>query len=153
MTFQLIAPAFAEGSRIPLRYTRLDENICPALKWTGVPVSCRSFALMMEDPDAVRGLFRHFGVANIPSNWTELPESADTAPSPGPRFYVNDFGNARYDGPEPPAGTGPHRYIFRLAALNIDHLTLPAACGVATMWREVEKHDIAHATLCGTFER
>lgn len=107
MTMTLISPAFADGELIPETYTRLGENIMPALKWTGAPEDVKSFALIVEDPDAPRGVFRHCGVFNIPRDWSELPQSSDTAPGGGPSFCRNDFGNSRYDGPEPPKGHGP----------------------------------------------
>ena len=116
MTFSLISPVFADGQPIPQKYTRFGENLFPPLKWTGTPEGTASFALIVEDPDAVSGLFRHCGIINIPGNWTELPQAVDTGPERGIKFMKNDFGNARYDGPQPPSGTGVHRYrlsIFR----------------------------------------
>ncbi|MDR6758648.1 Raf kinase inhibitor-like YbhB/YbcL family protein [Mycoplana sp. BE70] len=153
MGFTLMSPAFAEGGTIPLKYTRMGENLCPPLKWTGAPEGTLSFALVIEDPDAPRGTFRHFGLSNIPSDWTELPASADTAPDHGSRFHKNDFGNVRYDGPQPPPGSGPHRYVFRLAALDVARLGLPDAVDAASMWAAARKHSVAEATLTGLYER
>jgi phosphatidylethanolamine-binding protein (PEBP) family uncharacterized protein len=33
---------------------------------------------------------------------------------------TNDMALTGYDGPKPPKGPGPHRYRFRLAALDTD---------------------------------
>ncbi|MGH6808058.1 MAG: YbhB/YbcL family Raf kinase inhibitor-like protein, partial [Ensifer adhaerens] len=98
------------------------------------------------------GTFRHCGVFNIPAEWDSLPESADTAPGGGSRFAENDFGNARYDGPQPPKGHGLHHYHFRLAALDVPSLQIPGSAGVAAMWREAKKHMLAETALTGTFE-
>lgn len=152
MALTLISPAFAEGERMPDKFTRLGENLMPPLKWTGTPEGVRSFVLVVEDPDAPRGLFRHCGVFNIPADWTELGQSADTAPGGGPRFCRNDFGNSRYDGPQPPKGHGTHRYIFRLAALGVPSLAVPDTAGIETMWNTAKPHILSEATLTATYE-
>lgn len=131
MTFSLISPVFADGQPIPQKYTRFGENLFPPLKWTGTPEATQSFALIVEDPDAVSGLFRHCSIINIPGSWTELPQAVDTGPERGIKFIRNDFGNARYDGPQPPSGTGVHRYRFRLAALDAANLSIPDDVGAA----------------------
>lgn len=83
MTFSLISPVFADGQPIPQKYTRFGENLFPPLKWTGTPEATQSFALIVEDPDAVSGLFRHCSIINIPGSWTELPQAVDTGPERG----------------------------------------------------------------------
>ncbi|MCZ4094558.1 MULTISPECIES: YbhB/YbcL family Raf kinase inhibitor-like protein [Sinorhizobium] len=153
MTFSLISPVFADGQPIPQKYTRLGENLFPPLKWTGTPEGTQSFALIVEDPDATRGLFRHCVIINIPGNWTELPQAVDTAPDHSIKFIKNDFGNARYDGPQPPAGTGLHHYWFRLAALDAVNLSIPEEVGAEEAWKKVRKHLIEEAAIVGTFEQ
>ncbi len=153
MTFSLISPAFADGQPIPKKHTRFDENLFPPLKWTGTPSGTQSFALIVEDPDAVSGLFRHCAIINIPGDWTELPQSVDTGPEHAIKFIKNDFGNARYDGPQPPPGTGVHHYRFRLAALDVGNLSIPEDVGAAEAWKRASKHLIEEAVLVGTYER
>jgi Raf kinase inhibitor-like YbhB/YbcL family protein len=154
MTLTLSSPAFAEGDSIPLKYTRDGENLAPPLRWTGAPDAVKSFLLVVEDPDAPSGTFRHFGVANIPAESDRLAESIDTAPEAAAlRFARNDFGNVGYDGPEPPRGHGVHHYHFRLAALDVPHIGLPADVGVERLWQEARKHLIEEAELVGTYER
>jgi Raf kinase inhibitor-like YbhB/YbcL family protein len=148
----LISPAFAEGSEIPREFSRLGENLFPPLKWNGAPSDVRSYVLVVEDPDAPSGTFHHCGVFNIPPDWDGLPKSVDTQPGNAPRFAENDFGNIRYDGPQPPKGHGIHHYHFRLAALDVPNLTVPASAGVEAMWREAKKHTLSQAELIGTFE-
>jgi Raf kinase inhibitor-like YbhB/YbcL family protein len=148
----LVSPAFAEGAQIPQKFSRLGDNVFPPLKWSGAPVEARSYVLMVEDPDAPSGTFRHCGVFNIPADWTELPESADTMSGAAPRFAENDFGNIHYDGPQPPKGHGVHHYHFRIAALDVPDLSVPASAGVEAMWREAKKHTLSQASLMGTFE-
>ncbi|MEJ6844723.1 YbhB/YbcL family Raf kinase inhibitor-like protein [Sinorhizobium fredii] len=134
MTFSLMSPAFAEGQPIPKKYTRFGENIFPPLKWTGTPDGTQSFALIVEDPDA------------------QLPEAVDTGPEHAIKFIRNDFGNARYDGPQPPAGTGVHHYHFKLAALNTRNISISDDVGAVQAWTEARKHRIAEAALIGTYQ-
>jgi hypothetical protein len=95
----LTSPAFAEGERIPLKYTRDGDNLSPPLRWTGVPEGTRSFVLIMEDPDAPGGTFRHWAAYNIPPDRRSLPESVETQPEGNAlRYAANDFGNERYAG-------------------------------------------------------
>lgn len=152
MALTLLSPAFADGDPIPQKYARTHNNLFPPLKWIGVPDATRSLALVVEDPDAPSGLFRHCGIFNIRPTWDGLPESADTIPGPAPRFSENDFGYARYDGPQPPKGDGVHHYHFRLAALRVSSLSVPSAAGAKLMWDAALKHTLAQATLTGTFE-
>ncbi|MDB5523439.1 MAG: hypothetical protein JWM58_1202 [Rhizobium sp.] len=152
MSLMLISPAFSEGDVIPQKFSRLGENLFPPLKWIGAPSHVQSYALVVEDPDAPNGTFRHCGVFNIPPDWDGMPESADRKHAGVARFAENDFGNIRYDGPQPPKGHGVHHYHFRLAALDIADLSVPPSAGVEAMWREAKKHTLSQAELIGTFE-
>ncbi|NTJ63367.1 YbhB/YbcL family Raf kinase inhibitor-like protein [Agrobacterium rhizogenes] len=151
MALTLISKAFAEDAPIPSKHALDGENVFPPLAWGGAPEKTQSFALIIEDPDAPGGTFRHCGIANIPAEWSGLVENVDTMQEQALRFYKNDFGNARYDGPQPPDGDSPHRYVFRLAALNVPRMTLPEAAGAEAMWQKVKKHMLAEASLTGTY--
>jgi phosphatidylethanolamine-binding protein (PEBP) family uncharacterized protein len=66
---------------------------------------------------------------------------------------VNDFGNQRYDGPQPPVGDGPHHYRFRLAALDTDRLEgIQGKAKASAIWNKAQPHVIDTAELVGTFE-
>jgi Raf kinase inhibitor-like YbhB/YbcL family protein len=152
MPLVLYSPAFADGERIPEKYTRGDENLSPPLRWSGAPEGTRSFVLIVEDPDAPGGTFYHWAVFNMPADRDHLPESVETGPGgAGLRRGQNDFGNAHYDGPEPPPGSGLHHYHFRLAALSVPNLTIPAQAGIAPIWREARKHLLDQAELVGVY--
>lgn len=154
MPLILSSPAFAEGETIPTKYTRIGDNLSPPLRWSGAPAGTRSFVLMMEDPDAPNGTFHHWAIFNIPPDRDHLSESVETGPdATGLRYGANDFGNARYDGPEPPEGHGLHHYHFQLAALDVPSLSLAADSGAKRIWQEAGKHLLQKAELIGTFER
>jgi Raf kinase inhibitor-like YbhB/YbcL family protein len=154
MPLTLSSPAFVEGGSIPDRFTRDGENVSPPLRWGGVPDGTKSLVRVMEDTDAPSGSFGHWAVFNIPPDVGELPEAA--AGKPGPkalRQAKNDFGNAYYDGPAPPSGSGAHEYHFRLAALDVPNLSLPGQVGVRQLWQEARKHAIEETELVAVCAR
>jgi phosphatidylethanolamine-binding protein (PEBP) family uncharacterized protein len=52
MAFQLKTSAFAPNGRIPDVYTCEGEEVPPPLAWNGAPAGTKSFALIVDDPDA-----------------------------------------------------------------------------------------------------
>ena len=154
MPFDLKSDAFRDGEPIPERYARTDENVSPPLRWEGAPEGTRSFALIMEDPDAPSGLFRHWGLYHIAAGRTTLPEAVEAgAPTEDLGHCVNDFGELKYDGPEPPPGDPPHRYVFRLAALDVERLTQAPKLEVGEMWDAAQGHVLGIAELTGSYQR
>lgn len=154
MPLTLSGSAFAEGGKIPERYTRDGKNVSPPLKWSGAPDDTRSFVLVVQDPDAPSGTFGHWAVFNMSPDTQELPEVASGKPGPQAlRQATNDFGNAYYDGPQPPVGHGVHHYHFQLAALDTPNLAIPASAGIQRIWQEAQKHLLEQAELVGTYER
>jgi len=103
MAFMLKSPAFESKDKIPQRYAQAGEDISPPLAWTDVPDGTRSLVLVVEDPDAPVGTVTHWAVFDIDPRSKGLPEGAADI-----RQGANDMGNARYDGPKPPKGGGPH---------------------------------------------
>lgn len=57
-----------------------------------------------------------------------------------------------YDGPYPPFNDSiPHRYFFRLFALDVDSLDLPAGFAAADLHRAMHGHVLAEACLFGVY--
>ena len=108
--------SFREGGDIPRTFTCDGANMSPPLAIEDVPRDAESLALIMDDPDATRGgTFTHWLVWNISSKTTEFREGE------APRGAVegkNDFGSEGYGGPCPPREAKPHRYMFKLYALD-----------------------------------
>lgn len=154
MTLTITSPAFADGERIPHKFARDGENLFPPLHWAGAPDGVQSYMLVVEDPDAPSGLFRHCAITNIPADANGLPQSVDTSPDWSELKYArNDFGNAGYDGPQPPRGHGTHHYHFRLAALDVPKLGVPPQVGVDRLLEEARQHTLEEADLVGTYAR
>ena len=154
MPLTLSSPAFRNGEAIPERYTCDGADVSPPLEWSGAPDETRSFVLIVEDPDAPSGIFRHWAVYNIPAGRTMLPEGAGAGAKAEQLGHgINDFGDRRYGGPCPPKGHGTHHYYFRLAALGTEQLTPPEPPTVAAVWDAAQKHVLAQAELMGTYAR
>lgn len=150
---QLTSPAFAYGEKIPVRFTCEGEDISPPLQWAGTPVETRSYALIMDDPDAPRGTWIHWVLFNLPGETVELAPAVPTLPElpSGARHGRNTAGDMAYAGPCPPPGN-PHRYFFRLYALDI---MLGLAPGVTRQELEqaMHQHILGQGTLMGTYQR
>lgn len=145
--FTLRSDAFENGQPIPARHTCEGEDVSPSLSWSEPPEGTRSFALVVDDPDAPRGTFTHWLAWGIGADAGGLGEGE--AP---PREGRNDFGESGYRGPCPPPGHGPHRYSFRLAALDSE-LELAAGAGKSEFERALDGHALAVAELVGAYER
>ncbi|KXF79124.1 phosphatidylethanolamine-binding protein [Paramesorhizobium deserti] len=153
MAFALESPAFSDGDRIPRKFIRDGENVSPPLVWKDAPEDTRSFMLVVEDPDAPSGTFRHWAVYDINPDRDRLPEGTTAgAKTESLGHGVNDFGNPHYDGPQPPKGHGVHHYHFRLAALDAETLHLDEKADIDTILKKAEPHIIAETELVGTYE-
>jgi Raf kinase inhibitor-like YbhB/YbcL family protein len=150
---QLTSPEFSHGGGIPRLHSCEGENLSPALAWTGVPVERRSLALICEDPDAPRGTYVHWVLYNLSGESVELSRGIPAVPElpSGARQGRNDSGEIGYTGPCPPAGK-PHRYYFRLYALDI-MVTLPYGVSKAELERAIADHILGQGTLMGTYQR
>lgn len=153
MALSIRSSAFAPLGSIPQQFTRTGANVSPPLEWQGAPQGTRSFALIVEDPDAPQGTFHHWLVYDIPTSVMSLPEGAGSRdPVTRLRMGRNDFGNSRYDGPQPPPGDPAHRYRFRLLALGVSELDLPARSGAERIWTAARKVCLEDTELVGLFE-
>ena len=79
MEIKLYSSAFKEGTFIPAKFSCEGANISPQLHWSDAPKNVKSFAIIVDDPDAPSGDFVHWVIYNIPGNLSELPE--DVTPS------------------------------------------------------------------------
>src|SRR5690606_12492823 len=128
---------------------RDGQNELPPLSWTGAPDGVKSYALIVEDPDAPGGTFWHAAIYNIPATRSELPQGANAGTDASLGFGRNDFGEEGYDGPQPPRGHGVHRYYFRLMTLGVPTLDLPAGTDAKAVGRKAEEHALELAEIVG----
>ena len=147
-TMKLISPAFSHNESIPAEYTCDGANISPALAWTDAPAETKSFALIVDDPDAPAKVWVHWIVFNIPANVNNLMENTSAAP-----FIqgITDFnGKQQYGGPCPPSGI--HHYRFTLYALDT-MLHIPAETNKEKLLAAMHGHILEQTTLIGTYQR
>ena len=147
MTIQITSSVFEKDGFIPQKYTCDGEDISPPLDWSGIPERTESLVLICDDPDAPIGVWVHWILFNLPNTIDGLPEGGTQVGIDG----LNDFRRLGYGGPCPPMGA-PHRYFFKLYALDI---ILELGQGVTK--RDVEKamegHVLAQGQLIGKFQR
>jgi Raf kinase inhibitor-like YbhB/YbcL family protein len=143
-SLELTSDAFKNGRAIPAQYTCDGTNQSPGLSWAEPPSGTRSFALIIDDPDAPGGTFRHWGVYDIPSTARSMV---------GGKQSINDMGKAGYGGPCPPKGDRAHHYHFKLFALDVEKLGLPNDAKVVDVENAAAKHEIGQGELIGTYER
>lgn len=151
MVFRLESSAFANGGDIPRKYTGEGDDLSPPLRWEDPPPGTQSYVLIVDDPDAPRGTFTHWILFDIPAHCTELPEGIGVR-TVG-RSGRNDFGTLGYRGPHPPVGHGPHRYYFRLYALDRPTLGLGEGASRVGVERALRGHVLATAEWMGRYER
>jgi len=151
--FEIKSASFEHESTIPKQHTCDGANLSPALTWTEPPAGTRTYALIMDDPDAPMGTFVHWVVYNLPATARQLPEGvrAGTPLPAGSSQGVNDFPLPAYGGPCPPPGK-PHRYYFKLYALDAE-LNLPPGARKKDVEKAMKGHVLAEAQLMGRYGR
>ena len=144
---KLTSTAFADGEQIPSIYTCEGDNVNPPLTIKDIPAGAQSLVLVMLDPDSPNPPFVHWTMWNIEPDTTSIPErSVPDEAIEG----VTSTGKPGYYGPCP--GSGAHRYIFTLMALDTV-LDLPATADDAQLQTAGKDHVLASTTLMGRFEK
>jgi len=148
---EVSSPAFVEGGLIPVVYTCDGQNASPPLAWTKAPGGTRSFAVIMDDPDA-RG-WVHWVLFNLPGGRTGLPEGAAIGVThPGGGIRGRGDADLDYMGPCPPEQDGPHRYSFRVYALDA-WVNLAEGATRDQLLAAMEGHILAQGELTGMYVR
>src|SRR3974390_1021432 len=108
--FKFTSGAFKNGGLIPAAFTCDGEDNSPPLSWKNPPPGTKSFALILEDPDAPAGTWIHWVVYDIPENVRSLKAAlAKKGPLAngallGASWGVDAFEREGYWGPCPPPG-------------------------------------------------
>ena len=115
MNLNLSSTSFPNGGEIAKKFTCDGPDVSPALSWSEAPARAKSFALLMDDPDAPVGNWNHWTLWNLPPTARKLDEGLSKAAQlpDGAQQGLNDFRKTGYNGPCPPPGT-PHRYYFKI---------------------------------------
>ncbi|MDX1802588.1 MAG: YbhB/YbcL family Raf kinase inhibitor-like protein [Alcanivorax sp.] len=159
--FQLWSPDLGQPPQITSRYVYnglgcQGGNVSPALQWRHPPAGTRSFAVTVHDPDAPGdGGWWHWLVFNISADVRAIPVGAsgtDAMPATAVESRT-DFGKPGYGGPCPPPGDAPHRYRFRVVALDVATLPLDAQTPAAQVGFMINQHRLAEAQIQVTYGR
>ncbi len=142
----ITSSAFAHNALIPPQYTCDGADIIPPLSFADIPADARSLVLIMDDPDAPRGIWDHWVVFNIPPQTAGVEEGR----APHGTAGIGTSGQSTYMGPCP--GVGEHHYVFTLYALDTD-LSLPAGVTKNEVLAALHGHVLEQATLIGRFAR
>ena len=153
MALSLKSSAFKPDEFIPKKHSCEGEDVSPQLSWMGAPEGTRSFALIMDDPDAPPGTWVHWVLYDLPATARELAENVPKSEelASGARQGRNDFRKIGYGGPCPPPGP-THRYFFKLYALDAK-LNLKAGTTKADVEKTMKGHILAQAELVGRYGR
>lgn len=161
---RLTSSAFDHRQPIPQRFTAEGQDVSPPLAWEGAPEGTVAFALLVSDPDApspeqpADQPWIHWVLYDLPASVTELPEGIEREVAlsslDGALQGVNSWpdDNVGYRGPAPPPGSGKHRYVFTLYALDSRLDLDPAATTHADVLTAMNGHILDSATLIGTYE-
>ena len=163
--FTVTSDEVTEGQPARRRRRPAGCSACPAARTRhracagpARPTATKSFAVTCFDPDAPTGSgFWHWVVFDIPADITELAVGAGAADGAGlPAGAVqarNDAGVPGFVGAGPPPGHGPHRYVFAVHALDVEHTGADAGASPAYVGFTMFGHTIGRALLTGTFEQ
>lgn len=155
MSLTLSSAAFAHNGEIPADCTCEGKEESPPLAWSAGPPNTKTFALIVDDPDAPdpqapKMTWVHWVLFNLPATVRELPAAVATANLPsGTEEGINDWKRTGYGGPCPPIGR--HRYFFKLYALDAElSLQRPTK---SKLEQAMQGHILAEATLIGTYQK
>ncbi len=150
MTFTLKSSAFKHGDVMPAKHTCDGDNVNPLLEIHGTPSGTVSLALVVDDPDATRGTpWDHWILWNVHPRVQYISE--DSTPE-GTVLGTTSFGKLIYGGPCPPRDSGPHRYFFKLYALDA-LLDLPEGATKEALEMAMKGHVLDETALVGLYAR
>jgi hypothetical protein len=145
---------FKDGAAVPIAHTCDGADVAPSLAWTGAPATTKSFAVIVDDPDAPdpaapKQTWVHWVLVNVPQSVTSLPVGAGLSPPAGASNGTNDWGKAEWRGPCPPIGR--HHYRFQVYALDAE-LGTPGITKPALL-AAIAGHVVARGVLVGTYQK
>jgi Raf kinase inhibitor-like YbhB/YbcL family protein len=148
----LSSPDIAPGAAIGAShiYPRCGgQNISPQLAWSGAPAGTKSLVVTMIDVDANKPhQWSHWIVVDLPPTVMGLPRAAKPLPAPG-RAIAGNFGDAAYDGPCPPKGSGVHHYRFTIWAMPMASTSIAPNAEASAVAADLAKHALASASFVG----
>jgi hypothetical protein len=156
-SIQIMVEGTTDGGKFPT--VNVAQGGSPKISWTQVPAGTASFVLLFHDPDPVIGKnsspdVLHWLVWNIPGNKMELPANFPMGNQPDGTMQTNIQNQAKYMGPAPPAGHGPHHYTVEMWALDVPKLDVMTSGPQARIdvMKAMDGHVLAKGYFATTFE-
>jgi hypothetical protein len=130
------------------------RDVSPALAWSHAPAGTRSYAVVMDDPDAASGIgFAHWILYDIPAGVTAVSRGAGAHP-PSPMVSgVPRAGRIGYVGPCAEPGAKPHHFMFKVYALDLAPGTLAKGLGRDALTEAIRGHNLAEASIVTRYVR
>lgn len=143
--FIISSPDFNDGDEIPKKFGYHFENIPPKISFTNFPKQTKSFALIMDDPDAMTA------VGKIWVHWLFCNRKIDQNSDISLEISLGktDFDEIGYGGPAPPDKS--HTYFFKGFALDVEKLDLEPGYSKNDLEKAMRGHILDKAILTGTF--
>ena len=129
-----------------MEFTCEGSDRLPTLIWVNAPENTKSFALIVDDPDAVKvvgKIWVHLVAWNILPTVRKLTDLSDVV------VGKNSWDENNYRGPCPPKGV--HNYHFKLYALDT-MLNLDTSNKKRDVELKMKGHVLATTTLVGKYE-
>ena len=152
LAMTLTSGDLTDGAPMPAAhvYTRCGGgNVSPQLAWRGAPAATKSFVVTMIDFSVPPNDWSHWIVVDLPAGVASLARGA--APPAGAHGVTSDLGDAVYDGPCPPAGSGVHRYEITVWAMPLATTRVRAESAKA-LAQGLKATALDHATITVTAE-
>jgi Raf kinase inhibitor-like YbhB/YbcL family protein len=152
---QITSPDLKAGAPMPMAnvYPRCGgRNISPALAWSGAPPAAKSLVLTMIDLTPPPHQWSHWIVVGLAPSTTGLARGVSVLPA-GAHAIAGNFGDAAYDGPCPPAGSGVHRYQITIWALPTPAPQVTPNGPADALGAMLARAAIDHASLTVTAQR
>ncbi len=159
--FALTSESFQEGAVLSTKFAMEGvaggRNLSPELSWSSPPAGTKGFALTCIDAHPEARKWVHW-MAFLPADCLSLPEGASINAMPkGAAEFGNSFRRVGWGGPMPPPGSGIHKYVFTVYALDVEPPSLfKASSGTLAEERflkGLEGHILGKASITGIFVR
>jgi Raf kinase inhibitor-like YbhB/YbcL family protein len=124
----------------------------PALTWMHAPAPTRSYAIIMDDPDAASGRGgNHWITYGIPATVNALARGEANQPD---KFVSGNSGNGlAYHGACAEPGAKAHHFLFMIYALDLEPGALKPGLTRAEFVQLIAGHNLAEASIVATYQR
>lgn len=155
--FTLVSKSFKNDGKIPTAFTKAPggENRSPQLSWKNPPPGTKSYVITCIDINPVARHWVHWMIINIPAKVNSIAADASCGSMPkGVKELRNSFKSRGWGGPLPPPGTGVHRYVFTIYALNTTTISPQRKrLSEKALLRLIKGKALGEASVTGTYQQ